>query len=95
MWLPTGAPSKCTHWLLWMAEGGGRNNFTFYTPSDDPKELRMHALYEQKQPKRVERHKREVWRVHTHGAVASVMAGGDGIGVERLVAAAVPSRAGD
>lgn len=37
-----------------------QNNFTFYTPSDDPKELRMHALYEQKQPKRVERHKREV-----------------------------------
>jgi len=37
-----------------------KNNFTFYTPSDDPKELRMHAMFREGQQKRLEKHQRDL-----------------------------------
>lgn len=42
------------------AQWRAQNNFTFYTPSDDPKELRMHAMFREGQQKRLEQHQREL-----------------------------------
>jgi len=40
----------------WRAE----NDFTFYTPSDDPKEIAMHEHFQERQSERLKKHQREV-----------------------------------